>query len=95
VAALVAALQDPVHLSAVLVLAQSTLEPVPPLPPQTLVDLLKQPFCVGEARRLVLQQLSRHYHRPFADQWEFVDHVRQLNLNLDLTTPAERPRMFR
>jgi hypothetical protein len=63
----------------------------PPLPEQTLVELLKQPLCVGEARRLVLAQLSRHYHRPFADQWEFVGYVQQRKLNLDLTTPPERP----
>jgi hypothetical protein len=62
----------------------------PPLPAQTLVDLLKQPFCVGEARRLVLNQLARHYQRPFADQWEFVDHVHQHKLDLDLTTPPQR-----
>jgi hypothetical protein len=61
------------------------------LPPQTLVDILKQPFCVGEARRLVLEQLSRHYHRPFADQWKFVEYVHQHKLALDLTTPPQRP----
>jgi hypothetical protein len=60
------------------------------LSPQTLVDLLKHPFCVGEARRLVLDQLARHYHRPFADQWEFVDYVQQQKLGLDLTTPPQR-----
>jgi hypothetical protein len=37
------------------------------LPPQTLVDLLKHPLCVGDARRLVLDELAPHYHRPFAD----------------------------
>ena len=56
-----------------------------------LVDLLKNPCCVGEARRLVLDQLSRHYQRPFADQWEFVDYVHQRKLELDLTTPPKRP----
>ena len=72
---------------------QPALEPLPPpLPAQTLVDLLKNPFCVGEARRMVLEQLSRHYQRPFADQWEFVDYVQQEKLNLDLTTPPVRPR---
>ena len=30
------------------------------LPPQTLVDLLQHPCCVGEARRLVLDQLARN-----------------------------------
>jgi hypothetical protein len=63
----------------------------PPLPAQTLVDLLKQPFCVGEVRGLVLQQLGRHYHRDFADRWEFVEFVHRHNLDLDLTTPPQRP----
>jgi hypothetical protein len=58
--------------------------------PQLLVDLLKQPFCVGPARRLVLDQLGRHYQRPFADQWDFVEYVRQQGLNLDLITPPAR-----
>jgi hypothetical protein len=62
-----------------------------PLLPQTLVDILKQPLCVNEVRRLVLDQLSRHYNRPFADQWEFVDFVHTHNLDLDLTTPPQRP----
>jgi hypothetical protein len=60
------------------------------LPPQTLVDLLKHPFCLGEPRRLVLDQLARGYHRPFADQWDFVDYVQQQKLGLDLTTPPAR-----
>jgi hypothetical protein len=65
--------------------------PPPPLPVVDLVELLKNPFCVGPARRLVLKQLSRHYHRPFADQWEFVDFVERNKLGLDLTTPPRRP----
>jgi hypothetical protein len=64
------------------------------LPPQTLVDLLKHPLCVGEARRVVLDALARHYHRPFADQWDFVDYVQQQKLALDLTTPPSRSRML-
>jgi hypothetical protein len=65
--------------------------PPPPLPVVDLVELLKNPFCVGPARRLVLEQLSRHYHRPFVDQWEFVDFVERNKLDLDLTTPPRRP----
>ncbi|HZU35432.1 MAG TPA: hypothetical protein VFA18_05970, partial [Gemmataceae bacterium] len=69
---------------------QPTLFRVPtPLPAQTLVDLLKPLFCVDEARRAVLAQLSRHYHRPFADQWDFVRYVHEHHLNLDLTTPPK------
>jgi hypothetical protein len=75
-------------------LMQPALEPPPVLPAQTLVDLLKQPLCVGAARRLVLDQLSRHYQRPFADQWDFVDYVQQQQLGLDLTTPPARSRML-
>jgi serine/threonine protein kinase len=64
------------------------------LSPQTLVDLLKHPCCVGEARRQVLDQLARHYHRPFADQWDFVAYAHQQKLGLDLTTPPSRSRML-
>jgi hypothetical protein len=73
-------------------IAQPTPELLPLLPSQTLVDLLKHPFCVGEPRHLVLEQLTRHYHRPFADQWEFVEYVTSNKLPLDLTTPALRPK---
>jgi hypothetical protein len=62
----------------------------PPLPAQTLVDILKEPFCVGEARRLVLDQLSRHYDRPFADHWEFVRFAEERQLGLDLLGPPPR-----
>jgi hypothetical protein len=73
-------------------LLQPALEPLPPpLPAQTLVDILKQPLCVGEARRLVLDQLQRHYQRPFADQWDFVRFAQERQLPLDLTTPPQRP----
>jgi hypothetical protein len=66
-------------------------EPPPPLPAQALVDLLKHPLCVGEARRLVLAQLARHYGRPFADQWDFVRFAEGRKLGLDFTTPPRRP----
>jgi hypothetical protein len=89
-AAKVAGAGDPWSLFA----APALLQAPPPLPAQTLVDILKLPFCVGEARRVVLEQLSRHYGRPFADQWDFVDYVQQQNLGLDLTTPRARARML-
>jgi hypothetical protein len=62
-----------------------------PIPPQTLVDLLKHPFCVGQARRIVLDALQFTYNRPFADQWEFVKYVQDNKLPLDLLTPPKRP----
>jgi hypothetical protein len=55
VTATVAGLGGSVTPFAALASAQPALEPLPlPLPPQTLVDLLKHPSCVGQARRLVL-----------------------------------------
>ena len=37
----------------------------------------------------MLDGLARHYHRPLADQWDFVDYVQQQKLGLDLTTPPK------
>jgi hypothetical protein len=71
-------------------IASSWLYPVAePLPPQTLIDVLKHPLCVGEARRLVLDQLQRHYHRPFADQWDFVRFAEENKIGLDLASPPQ------
>src|SRR5262249_17817247 len=56
-----------------------------PLPGQTLVDLLKLPLCVGEARRVVLDALGRRYQRRFADQWDFVRFATEQKLDLDLS----------
>jgi hypothetical protein len=70
---------------------QPALKPPPePLLAQTLVDLLKDPLCVGEARRVVLGQLARHYGRPFADQWDFVRFAEERQLGLDLLGPPPR-----
>jgi hypothetical protein len=92
-AGLVAALgvSDPQPLLAppALALAQATLPCR--LSTQQLTDLLKQPFCVGEARRVVLEQLERRFRRTFVDHWEFVRFAQQQNLGLDFTTPPRRP----
>jgi hypothetical protein len=67
------------------------------LPAQDLVELLKHPFCVGEARRAVLDVLEFTYKRPFRDQWEFVEFVEKNNIRnehgqlIDLLTPPKRP----
>jgi hypothetical protein len=85
-------LTSPGSLLSASTLLQPALEPPPPpLPAQTLVDLLKQPFDVDEARPLVLEQLARHYQRPFADQWELVRFAQEQKLDLDLLTPPQRP----
>jgi hypothetical protein len=79
---------QPAEVSAVL-LAQGA-QPRP-LPPQLLVELLKNPLCVGEYQRIVLDALELVYARRFADQWEFVQFVRASNLPLDLHSPPKRP----
>jgi hypothetical protein len=68
------------------------LEPPPcRLSTQRLVELLKHPLCVGQARRVVLEQLENRYRRPFADHWEFVRFATEQRLGLDFTTPPRRP----
>jgi hypothetical protein len=62
-----------------------------PLAPQVLVELLKHPLCVGDARRAALDALGFVYRRPFRDHWEFVRFVRDNNLPLDLDTPPRAP----
>jgi hypothetical protein len=72
-------------------LLQSALEPLPcRLSTPELVELLKHPLCVAEARRIVLDQLATRYRRPFADQWEFVRFAQEQHLDLDFTTPPQR-----
>jgi hypothetical protein len=71
-----------------------TLEPPPcRLTTQQLVDLLKHPLCVDQARRVVLEQLENRYRRPFANHWEFVRFATDQRLGLDFTTPPRRPEL--
>jgi tRNA A-37 threonylcarbamoyl transferase component Bud32 len=61
---------------------------------QQLVDLLKQPICVGQARRMILDQLENRYRRKFADHWDFVRFAEKQKLKLDLTSPPKRPALL-
>ena len=65
---------------------------------QELAEVLKWPFCVGEAQKLVLAELERKTLRSFGgDAWKFVEQAESLGINglnrrvLDL--PAKRPRI--
>jgi tRNA A-37 threonylcarbamoyl transferase component Bud32 len=67
------------------------LEPLPcRFSTQELVELLKQPTCIGPARRIILDQLANRYRRPFVDQWAFVRFAQEQNLGLDFTSPPQR-----
>jgi hypothetical protein len=57
---------------------------------QELVELLKQPTCVGLARRIILDQLENRYGRRFRDHWEFVHFAHKHLPELDLTSPPRR-----
>jgi hypothetical protein len=54
-----------------------------------LVDLLKDPLCVGKARRVILDQLEIRFQREFADHWAFVRFA-QNELTIDPTGPPPR-----
>jgi hypothetical protein len=45
-----------------------------------LVEMLKEPLCIGPARGAVLDQLEIRYQQKFADQWDFVRYARKQNL---------------
>jgi hypothetical protein len=83
---------SPAALPLALALPDPALKPLPEsLPAEMLVELLKHPLCVGEARRAVLGALGRRYQRTFADQWEFVRFAEKEKLDLDLAGPPRRP----
>ncbi len=52
---------------------------------------LKLPTCIGPARRVVLDQLGNRYRRRFADAWQFVRFAQEQHLDLDFTSPPQRP----
>jgi methylphosphotriester-DNA--protein-cysteine methyltransferase len=61
------------------------------LPTRQLVELLKMPTCIGETRRLILDHLSNRYHHTFGDVWAFIRFAHKQSLDLDLTSPPQRP----
>jgi len=58
---------------------------------QGLVDLLKQPTCVGERRRVLLREWGNRYQQSTRNIWEFAAWVREHEPNLNLKSP---PRLF-
>jgi hypothetical protein len=57
---------------------------------QELVDILKGPLCVGQARAAILSELGRRAGRPFPTVWDFVDWARTHEPGLDLQSPPRR-----
>jgi hypothetical protein len=71
---------------------QAAGQPLPcRLSTQDLVELLKMPTCVAELRRVILNQLGNRYGWRFDTHWDFVRYAQEQKLNLDFTTPPQRP----
>jgi hypothetical protein len=60
-----------------------------------LIEILKTPLCVGEARTIILKELTKKLkpQHPFTTDWEFVDWVQENRKDLepDLVRPPVRP----
>jgi hypothetical protein len=79
------------HAAATPALLGSALEPLPcRFSTPQLVELLKQPTCVGPARRVILDHLENRYHQKFTDHWDFVRFAKKQKLGLDFTSPPQR-----
>jgi hypothetical protein len=61
------------------------------LPPQDLAEILKYPFCTGEAEQIVLNQLEAKTGRNFGGNvWKFVEQADSLGIK-NIGSPAQRP----
>jgi hypothetical protein len=61
------------------------------LPPQDLAEVLKYPFCTGEAEQIVLSQLEQQTGLDFAGNvWNFVENANAVGIE-DISRPARRP----
>lgn len=61
--------------------------------PQDLADMLKWPFCVGEAEQIVLEVLEEKTGGKFdGNLWKFVEQAPSLGIK-NLNAPARRPRL--
>ncbi|MGH6821648.1 MAG: hypothetical protein ACREDU_12420, partial [Methylocella sp.] len=59
---------------------------------QDLAEVLKWPFAVGEAEKIVLSSLEKKTGKQFdGDLWKFVDQAESLGIK-DTSLPAKRPR---
>jgi hypothetical protein len=59
--------------------------------PQTVVALLAEPTCIGEARDALRAVLGRRLGRSFAGQWEMVEWLRRDRPDLVLSTTPRLP----
>ena len=61
------------------------------LGPRDLAEVLKYPFCTGEAEQIVLLQLEAKTSRDFGGNvWKFAEQADALGIK-DIGSPAQRP----
>jgi hypothetical protein len=56
------------------------------------VNTLKNPVCVGESQKIILEELGKRSKQQFAGLWEFVEWAQQQEPTLNLRSPWQRPR---
>lgn len=65
---------------------------------QQLLELLKQPTCLGHPRHVVLRYLGEKHQGWFHNRWYFERHAKQTGiekeLHLDFLTPPQRPSLL-
>jgi hypothetical protein len=62
---------------------------------QVLVDILKNPLCYGEARKVLLRRLELLTGQTFSTRWDAVAYLRAHHPKLDLDNPPALPRGYR
>ena len=60
------------------------------LPNQEIVDVLKNPMCVGTIRDALLHTLSQRLNRRFDDLWDLCAWAQEHPAELDLSSPPVR-----
>jgi hypothetical protein len=81
VSAAAVCVDDGTGIASALALLSLSVEPPPSrFSTAELVEMLKEPLCVGPARRAVLDQLENRYRCKFAYQWDFVRFAQEQNL---------------
>jgi hypothetical protein len=57
---------------------------------EQMVEMLRQPTCVGTAREVLLAELGRRKGRTFTDLWQLVEYLQDNARHIDLDAPAPR-----
>jgi hypothetical protein len=55
-----------------------------------LIELLKQPTCVGTASEIVLRRLSERLGRPLTTVWQLAAYLAESDAGIDLSAPAQK-----